>query len=81
MPGPSPQRGEGRVRGALSRILIRLIKKLSDMKNLDRRSRGLEPLDDLDDAPGIGGDHRLGTRGPYMRHLALLELPRHLGLG
>src|SRR6266542_87990 len=80
MLGPSPLWGEGRVRGDARSVAIGLVKNLSDVQNLDGRSRGFEALHDLDDAPGIGCHHRFSSRLTYMRHLALLELAGHVGL-
>ena len=70
-----------KVRGLKVRgVPVGLVEELDEVEHLDGRARGLEPLDDLDDAAGIGRDDGRRPRLADVRHLALLEPPRHLGL-
>src|SRR5262249_22191677 len=59
---------------------VGLVQHLHDMPDLDGRARGTKPLDDLDDAAGIGGDDDLGAGLPDVRDLPPLQSLRHLRL-
>src|SRR5262245_57848387 len=59
---------------------VGLVQHLDDVLDLDGRARRAKPLDDLDDAAGIGGDDGLGAGLPNMRDLPPLQPLRHLRL-
>src|SRR4029077_20131723 len=63
-PCPLPLRGRGR---------IGLVEELDDVEDLDGRALGGQPLRDLDDAAGVGGDHRLRAGRLHVGDLALLQ--------
>src|SRR5262245_5267174 len=58
-----------------------LVEVLNDVQRLDRRALGREPLGDLDDAAGVGGDDRVGPGGAHVGDLSLLQARGHVRLG
>src|SRR5262245_62203522 len=58
-----------------------LVEDLNDVQHLDRRALGREPLGDLDDAAGVGGDDRVGAGGAHVGDLSLLQARGQLRLG
>ena len=50
------------------------------MQDVHLRVVGAQSGLDLQNAPGIGGDDRLGLRGEHVADLAMQEPRRHLGL-
>src|SRR5262245_26649969 len=57
-----------------------LVQHLDEVPDLNRHTRLTKPLDDLDDAAGIGGNDGLSARLPNVRDLPPLQPLRHLWL-